>query len=244
MLNQLHRFAAPCAALALSACAGGSPALRREVESLRGDVTALQAQNDALSRRLDAATRRLDELAERSARAAPAPITSPARAAPASTVAAAPPEPLVPPNLAVVKVAPRAEPEPEPLVLRAPPTRSPRAAPPLPTAVPISEPDPDRLEALARPAGRELSADADGELTAARRKGGVERAHALEAFVARYPRHPSADNALVEGARDYLDAGRLDAACELARRVPEDYPAGDAVSAANEIVARCERSRP
>jgi TolA-binding protein len=62
--------------------------------------------------------------------------------------------------------------------------------------------------------------------------------------VARYPRHPSADNALVEAAREYADSGRADASCDLARRVPQEYPAGDAVSGALEIVARCERSRP
>jgi TolA-binding protein len=100
------------------------------------------------------------------------------------------------------------------------------------------------MEALAQPTGREIAAEAEGELTAARRKAGVGRARALEAFVTRYPRHPSADNALVEAARDYAEAGRTQAGCELAARVPKDYPAGDAVSAANEIVARCERSRP
>jgi hypothetical protein len=110
--------------------------------------------------------------------------------------------------------------------------------------VSVSEPDPDRLDALAEPAGRELSAQAEGELVAARRKAGVDRAHALEAFVARYPRHPSADNALVEAARAYSDLGRTEAACDLARRVPQDYPAGDAVSGAQEIVVSCERSRP
>lgn len=233
MLSHLARFAAPCAALALSACAGGSASLRREVDTLRGEVTALQAQSDGLSRRLDAATQRLDAMAEKAARPPP-------RAA-AVEPAPDPAAPLVPANLAVVRVAP---PEAEPVVLRAPPARGPRVPPPLPTAVPIAEPDPDRLDALARPAGRELTVEAEAELAAARRRSGVDRAHALESFVARYPRHPSADNALVEGARDYADAGRVDASCELARRVPEDYPAGDAVSAANEIVARCERSRP
>jgi thioredoxin-like negative regulator of GroEL len=110
--------------------------------------------------------------------------------------------------------------------------------------VPVSEPDPERLDELAGPAGREIAAEAGVELAAARRRNGVDRAHALEAFVSRYPRHPAADNALVEGARDYAEAGRVEASCDLARRVPQDYPAGDAVSAAQELVARCERSRP
>jgi TolA-binding protein len=110
--------------------------------------------------------------------------------------------------------------------------------------VKIAEPDPDGMEALSQPTGREIAAEAEGELAAARRKAGVGRARALEGFVTRYPRHPSADNALVEAARDYAESGRTQASCELAARVPKDYPAGDAVSAANEIVARCERSRP
>jgi hypothetical protein len=126
-------------------------------------------------------------------------------------------------------------------------TNSPRAsrpAPRLPTAVPVAEPEPERLDELAQPGGREIAAEAEGELAAARRRTGAERAHGLEAFVDRYPRHPAADNALVEAAREYVELGRSNAGCELARRVPKDYPAGDAVSGALEIVASCERSRP
>ena len=104
-----------------------------------------------------------------------------------------------------------------------------RRAPPVPTAVPIVEPDGARLEALARRSGRELAADAEAELKAARRrKDGLARAHGLEDFVGRYPRHPQADNALVEAAAAYAEAGRADAACTVARRAAEEYPAGDA----------------
>jgi hypothetical protein len=123
-------------------------------------------------------------------------------------------------------------------------SRASRVAPRLPTAVQVSEPDPDRVEGLSSAPGRGIAAEADGELAAARGKGGVDRAHALESFVSRYPRHPSADNALVEAARAYADTGRTEASCQLARRVPEEYPAGDAVSGALEIASSCERSRP
>jgi hypothetical protein len=191
--------------------------MRREVDALHTEITALRQQNDSLVRRLDAMSSRIDAVAERS----PGPAPSPA---PAEAV-----RPLVPPDLAVVRVAP---------------PRGARSAPPIPTAVTIAEPDPDRLDGLSQPGGRELAADAEAELSAARRKVGVDRARALEAFVSRYPRHPSADNALVEAARDYAEAGRPQAGCELARRVPEEYPAGDAVAVALEIAARCERSRP
>jgi outer membrane murein-binding lipoprotein Lpp len=218
-LSHVARFAAPCAAIALSACAGGGGVVRADVDALRAEVASLHQQNAALARRVDALAVRLEASADRPAR--------PVAAAPAEAPPAA--DPLVPPDLAVVRVAP---------------PRGARPAPPIATAVRIAEPDPERLDDLAKGGGRELAAEADGELAAARRRAGVDRAHALEAFVTRYPRHPSADNALVEAARDYQDAGRLEAGCELARRVPEDYPAGDAVAGALEFAARCERSRP
>lgn len=237
MLSRLARFAAPCAALALSACAGGDAALRQEVASLRAEIATLRQQDDVLARRLDTAWTRLEAIG---ARAAP----PPAPAAPAAR-AADPAGPLVPPDLAVVRVAPPSEKLPQRVIVSdSPPPRAGRPAPRLPTAVPVSEPDPDRLDALAQPTGRDLASEAEAELAAARRKSGVERAHALESFVSRYPRHPSADNALVDAARAYADVGRVDASCDLAQRVPQDYPAGDAVSGALEIVARCERSRP
>jgi hypothetical protein len=125
----------------------------------------------------------------------------------------------------------------------APTSKPARTAPPVPTAVPIAEPDPERIEEIARRGGREIVAEADGELHRARRKPGVERAHALEGFVSRYPRHPSADNALVEAAASYADAGRAGAACDLARRAAQDYPAGDAMSEALERLAWCEARR-
>ncbi|GAO04264.1 tol-pal system YbgF family protein [Anaeromyxobacter sp. PSR-1] len=137
--------------------------------------------------------------------------------------------PVVPPDLQVVKLAPP----------RASPARSARAAPPVPTAVRIAEPDPARLDALALPGGRGIAAEADGELRAARRKGGLDRAHALEDFTARYPRHPAADNALLESAEAYAAAGRNEAACALVRRTADEYPAGDAMSAALERLAAC-----
>jgi hypothetical protein len=113
----------------------------------------------------------------------------------------------------------------------------------VPTSVPIAEPDSERVEALARRGRRDLGAEADGELRRARRGDGIERAHALEEFAGRYPRHPSADNALVEGAEAYAGAGRDEAACALARRASDDYPAGDAMSEALERLAWCESRR-
>lgn len=241
MLSQLARIAAPCAALVLSACAGGDAALRRDVDALRSDLQDLRTENQALQRRVDSLVTRLEREGAKPARPAATSLVAPA---PAPSPEAAP---LVPPDLAVVRMKPPREADEEPPareIVLTEPARAPRAAPRLSTSVAVSEPDPERLDDLARPTGRELSAEAEGELAAARRKTGADRAHALESFVARYPRHPSADNALVEAARQYAEIGRMSAACDLARRVPQEYPAGDAVSGAQEIAARCERSRP
>ena len=210
-----------CAALLLLAgCAGAGDAARRDTEALRAEVRELRQQNDELSRRVEALSGRVEALSARSARA-PAP-------APPREEGERPP--LIPPDLAVVRVAPR------PAASRA------RTPPTVPTAVPISAPDAARLDALSGGA-RDVSADADAELRHARTRPAEDRARALEAFAARYPRHPSADNALVEAAAAEEESGRADAACALARRVSAEYPAGDALPDALERLARCESRR-
>jgi hypothetical protein len=217
VLSRLSPIAAPCAVIALAACAGSRDPVQRELEAMRTEIAALRQQDEALARRIDALGARVDAAARPPKAAAP----------PAAPVE--PPAPLVPTDLAVVRVAP---------------PRPARAAPPIATSVPIAEPDSERVEVLAEPGGRDIAAEAEAELAAARRKRGLDRARALESFVARFPRHPSADNALLEAARDLADAGRTQAGCDLAKRVGQDYPAGDAVPGAAEFVARCERSRP
>lgn len=206
---------APAALLLLLGCAGGGEAVRRDLEALRAEVRALRQDNEELSRKVEAIDGRVEVISTRLAR-------------PAQREEGAAP-PLVPPDLAVVKVEP--------------PTWGPRRPPPLPTAVAIAEPDPERLESLSRRSGRELAQDAEDELGRARRRSGAARAHALEDFVQRYPRHPASDNALVEAAAAYAEAGKLDAACGLARRAADDYPAGDGMSDALERLAWCESRR-
>jgi TolA-binding protein len=202
-------------------CAGsGSAARGGDVEQLRAEVRALRADNERLREEVDALERRVDFLAAKRARPPEAPR--------ADAAAPAAPAPVVPPDLAVVKVAP---------------PKGARRAPPVPTSVAIAEPAPERIEALARPGGRELSAEAEGELSAARRKDGLDRAHALEDFARRYPRHPAADNALVEASAAYAGVAREEPACDLAARAVEDYPAGDAVSDGLERLAACEARR-
>ncbi|HEY6100641.1 MAG TPA: tetratricopeptide repeat protein [Anaeromyxobacter sp.] len=181
-------------------------------------MDALRAEVSALRRDNEELSRKVDALAGRveviSTRLArPAQREEPAAAT------------IVPPDLAVVRVEP------------------PRTPPPLPTNVAIAEPEPERIEALSRSSGRDIGREAGDELRRARKRSGSDRAHALEDFVARYPRHPSADNALVEAAAAYAEAGRAEAACDLARRCAQDYPAGDAMSGAIERLAWCESRR-
>jgi len=200
------------------------------VDALRAEVRVMRGENEALSSRVDALTAAVEALAARNRAAG---TTSPkvSSTSPAAPGGAAAAEALaVPPDLAVVKVVP-------------PAAAGKRKAPPVSTAIPIAEPDTERLSALGHKGERSLAAAAEAELRAARAEDGVERAHALEDFAARYPRHPSADNALVEAAAAYAEAGRDEAACGLARRAVDGYPAGDAMSDALERLAWCESRR-
>jgi len=237
-LASLARNASAALVVLLLGCAGGSTAAPSDVDALRAELRALRADNDALVRKVDGLSARLDLVTSRVMREPSAQVAVPGEALP----------PVIPFDLAVVKVAPAEALPPvvltEALLPDAPgPPRARRSPPPVPTAIPISDPAPERLEALALRGGRGLSAEADRELRAARGRSGVARAHALEDFVSRYPRHPAADNALVEAAEEYAAGGKDDAACALARRAGEDYPAGDALSAALEQLAACESRR-
>jgi hypothetical protein len=219
----LARVPEVCAALlALAGCAGGGDAVRRDHETLRAEVRALREQNEVLARKVDSLSGQVDALSARGARPPVAPVAK-----------EDPEKPVIPPDLAVVRVEPRA-----------PAARGPRTPPPIPTSVAIAAPDPERIDALSRRGGgRDLAAEADGELRRARARTGELRAHALEEFAHRYPRHPSADNALVEASAAEAELGRGDAACALARRAAADYPAGDALSDALERLAWCESRR-
>jgi outer membrane murein-binding lipoprotein Lpp len=214
---------AAAALLVLAGCAGGGDAARRDSDALKAEVRSLRAANEELARRVDSLSGQVEALQARAARA-PAP-TPPRHEAEK--------QPVIPPDLAVVRVEPKPQ---------AP--RSARTPPPVPTTVAISEPDSDRIEALTRRGGRDLAAEADGELRRARgRAAPAERARALVDFAARYPRHPSADNALVEASAALAEAGREDRACDLAERAAAEYPAGDALSDALERLAWCESRR-
>lgn len=221
----MRTFAPDVAAalLLVLGCAGDGSATRRETDALRAEVRALRRDSDDLARKLDALASRVEVISARLARAG-------GDAARDEQRTPEPAPPVIPPDLAVVHVVPQ--------------PKGARPPPPVPTAVPIAEPDPERLDEIARPGpGRGIAAEAEAELRRARARSGAERAHALEDFAARYPRHPSADNALVEAAAAYAESGRGNPACDLARRASEEYPAGDAMSDALERLAWCESRR-
>jgi hypothetical protein len=221
-LRALSTEAALAAVLLVSGCAAGTSATRAELDALRAEVVALRGDGRELARAVDGLSSRVDVLAARLGRASAEARAEPRAAEPRAEA------PVVPGGLAVVKVEPP------------PARRVPAAAPAVATAVPLVEPEPARLEALSRRSGRGLATEAEAELRAARRREGIERAHALEDFAGRYPRHPRADDALADAAVAYAGAGREDAACALARRIAEEYPAGDAASDALWRMAACE----
>jgi TolA-binding protein len=235
-LSPLRPEAALVAALLAAGCAGAGAGARpapAEVDVLRAEVAALRAENQALSRAVEGLSARVDAVSARLLRAQAEPrAAEPRPAAPAAA-------PLVPEGLAVVRVEPPAAPAAQARAPSREPGRT-RRPPPVATAVPIVEPDAAALSGLARRSGRELSAEAGAELAAARRKGGVARAHALEDFTTRYPHHPQADDALLEASGAYEESGLPDAACTLARRVADEYPVGDALPGALWRQAGCE----
>ena len=211
----------------------------RPDDPVREELRALRSQNEELAARVEKLATQVDLLTARLTRGAdPARAGSPqaARASDPSGVDALSEstEGAVPPSLTIVKVSPAA-----PRGAGRPPAR-PRIAPPVPTSVPIQEPDLSSLDGAGPPSRKPIAAEADAELREARARGGVSRAHALEDFTSHYPQHPSADNALVEASAAYAAAGNDGAACALARRALDEYPAGDAQSDALETLAGCE----
>jgi TolA-binding protein len=217
---------AAAAVLAVLGCSAGDPGLRRDLELMRAEMRTVQHENAEMAKRIEALSAKVDLVAARAQRAPPA--ADKARAA-------APAEPIVPPDLAVVRMEPQA-------ARSAPRTeapRRPRRAPPVPVAVPFVDPDPATLGAMgARKV--DLAAEAQTALDAAHRLSGLATARALEEFSTSYPSHPSADNALVEAGRARASAGDDESACALFARSAKEYPAGDALPDALEQLGSCE----
>jgi len=214
---------AAAAVLAVLGCSAGDPGLRRDLELTRAEMRTVQHENAEMAKRVEALSAKVDLLAARAQRAPPAAVKTHAA------------EPIVPPDLAVVKMEPqaaRAAPRGESL-------RRPRRAPPVPVAVPFVDPDPGTLSAM-RARRVDLAAEAQAALDAAHRLSGLAAARALEEFSSSYPSHPSADNALVEAGQARAGAGDDESACALFARCAKEYPAGDALPDALEQLGRCE----
>ena len=260
-MRPLRPETALAAALLVSGCAGAQAQPRGEIEAVRGELAQARHETEVLQRQVEALSARVDLLAARGGRAAEAtpPPAASGAGQPSLSAPAAPPgaggAQEIPKGLEVVKVGPAAPTAvPGLTVIKLEPPRAEKGrgapatqakaqkkAPAVATAVPLVEPDPARLDALARKGGgQDLGTAAEAELQAARRKAGLDRAHGLEDFVARYPRHPQAAAALVEAGAAYQDGGRPDASCTLARRAVEEYPAGAAIGDALERLAACE----
>ncbi len=238
------------AALCVCGCAADNKALRGDLDAMRAEIQRMQRENAELAKRVDVLASRLDALGERptavrgaagcsgSTGPCASPGTPPAAASSGAARSTGPAsDAAIPPNLAVVKVQPPSPGTRQPAV-----HRHRRQAPPVPTAVPISEPDGEALASLGTPRS-DLSVEAQADLDAAHRMKGLAAARALEAFAARYPRHPSADNALLDAARERAEAGEPDAACALHARCVEEYPAGDAMPDALELLGECHARR-
>ncbi len=242
---------AAAAALVVCGCAAEDPALRQELASLKAEVRTLQRENAEVSRKVDALGSRVDLLAARPAHppAPPAPSPLPAAPSPQPAAAAAPGalvDSLVPAGLKVVRLEPDAQPakaakagkaaRPQARAAPSPPGGSP---PPLSTATPVREPDQGTVTSL-EAGGKDLAAEAQAALAAAKAQTGLPRARALEQFTARYPGYRGAQEALVAAARTRAEGGDPDGACEDYARAVKDYPAGNAMPDALAGLAGCE----
>jgi tol-pal system protein YbgF len=217
---------------ALCACATESMS-RSEVAELRAEVRMLRESNARLERRLE---RMEGEAAVLTARPAAAPAAAPAPAQATAPTSAKSQGKVEVPELAVVKLQPKAEPVPR-----------------LDVSTPVVEPSSEVLEELAQvreaPA-RERDEDSptdpamlDGLYEAgleALRTGNVEGGVAkLKAFAQENPRHPKADNALYFSGLGLMGLEEYAQAARTFDQVLTSYPAGDAVVDSMLKLAEC-----
>ncbi|WP_395835642.1 tol-pal system YbgF family protein [Cystobacter fuscus] len=209
----------------MTACATTNSASNAEVVSLRAEVRSLREAQSHLEKRLE----RMEMLASvkqarasRAAEPAAEPTPTPAPEAPAT------PSAFVTPELAVVKLKPRAEP-----------------APALPVRVDVVEPTEDDMEMFVS-ASPDEGASGDEALSprtsdsgldaafeqavAALRTGNVEGGvSTLLGFAEKNPRHARADNALYFSGLGQMGLKDYASAAGTFERLITRYPAGDAV---------------
>jgi TolA-binding protein len=210
----------------LAACAGAAvrPAAEgEELKELRGQI---QAQSVLLAQQ----QRRIEELEVKLAALA-------AKAQPAHLTPASPAHPDPRPPLKTVKAGGR---------LRRTDRPNPvEHAPRLPSDVELREPDEEALAKLDTDPSVARDFDADHIWADAVRKLNegrhVEAEVDLLAFVAAYPRHSAADNALYLAGLIREVRGDCAGALQLFESLPLKYPAGDAVPQAQLERGRCLR---
>jgi TolA-binding protein len=214
------------AAAALAACAGAPPRPAVEAEELKEIRTQLQAQSALLAQQ----QRRIEELEVKLAALA-------AKAHAAATHPAPPSRPEPRPPLRTVKAGGRLR-----RVDRANPVEH---APRLPNDVELREPDGAALAQLDTDPVIARALDADHAWQEAVRK--LNEGHHAEAetdllaFVAAWPDHTAADNALYLAGLVREVRGDCTGALPLFESVPQKYPAGDAVRQAQLERGRCLR---
>jgi TolA-binding protein len=229
-LRLRHSFAL----LALVAgCAGARQKPSAEADALR----ELRSQLDAQSAMVAQQQRRIEELemklAALAARSQPQPAQAPARSAPAGTQRTDPRPPLK-----TIKLG-------EGRRLRRDRINPVALAPRLPATLELREPDDDELARLeADPETvREFDADHAWAEAVQNLNQGKHAAAEIQllAFVAAYPRHTAADNALYLAGLVRESRGDCASALLLFEAVPQKYPAGDAVPQAMLERGRCLR---
>jgi len=211
------------ACVAVSGCAAGQQETRAQLDQLLASVRALRADNARLEARLEKLEQRaaLEKATSHGSAQLKSAPTMPAPTARAdSSLDALPP-------LTVVKLKPKRE-----------------AAPRLQTEVAVVEPPPGVVEELKDAAAARLAnADAEGDATdLAIADAQFERAleglrtgnaqgsvTAMQQFVAEWPRHPRADNALYVAGVGLMALEDYEGAASSFQRVTAEYPAGDAV---------------
>ena len=222
------RFRLVAVAALLAGCAGAPARPPSEAEELKELRSQIQAQSILVAQQ----QRRIEELevklAALAAKAQPA-AGHPASAAPARH------DPR--PPLKTVKVGGR---------LRRTDRINPvERAPSLPILVELKEPDEEALARLSSDpmVAREFDADHTWAEAVQKLNDGrhAEAETDLLAFVAAYPRHSAADNALFLAGLVREVRGDCAGALQLFESVPLKYPAGDAVPQAQLERGRCLR---
>jgi TolA-binding protein len=228
------RFRSLAFAALLAGCAGAPPRPPVEAEELKELRSQIQAQSAVVAqqqRRIEELEVKLAALAAKAHPAAAHPATAPA-SPPAAPVRAEPR-----PKLTTVKVGGR--------MRRADRVNPVEHAPQLPNAVVLRDPDEKAMALLETDPEVAREFDADHSWAEAVRKLN-EGKHAeaevdLLAFVAAYPGHPAADNALYLAGLMREVRGDCAGALPLFESVPQKYPAGDAVDQAQLERGRCLR---